>query len=111
VHDTTRAGLLTMIASLGVPIGTFGYWYASPAAGVLGAQRGLLRGGSHRAGARGYRRPRRRRGGRLNSLRIAELTRQSHRRRYGSPHQSPTLPRRIRGRSQTRRCPRVVPAA
>jgi MFS family permease len=29
VHDTTRAGLLTMIASLGVPIGTFGYWYAS----------------------------------------------------------------------------------
>jgi MFS family permease len=29
VHDTSRAGLLTMIASLGVPIGTFGYWYAS----------------------------------------------------------------------------------
>ena len=29
VHDPARVGLLTMIASLGVPIGTFGYWIAS----------------------------------------------------------------------------------
>ncbi|MGA8708741.1 MAG: MFS transporter [Steroidobacteraceae bacterium] len=29
VHDPSRIGLLTMIASLGVPIGTFGYWIAS----------------------------------------------------------------------------------
>jgi MFS family permease len=29
VHDPSRQGLLTMIASLGVPIGTFGYWIAS----------------------------------------------------------------------------------
>jgi predicted MFS family arabinose efflux permease len=29
VHDPSRVGLLTMIASLGVPIGTFGYWFAS----------------------------------------------------------------------------------
>ena len=29
VHDPSRVGLLTMIASLGVPIGTFGYWIAS----------------------------------------------------------------------------------
>jgi MFS family permease len=29
VREPSRAGLLTMIASLGVPIGTFGYWFAS----------------------------------------------------------------------------------
>jgi hypothetical protein len=29
VHDPSRVGLLTMIASFGVPIGTFGYWFAS----------------------------------------------------------------------------------
>lgn len=29
VHDASRQGLLTMIASLGVPVGTFGYWIAS----------------------------------------------------------------------------------
>jgi MFS family permease len=29
VHDPSRQGLLTMIAGLGVPIGTFGYWIAS----------------------------------------------------------------------------------
>jgi MFS family permease len=29
VRDPSQQGLLTMIASLGVPIGTFGYWIAS----------------------------------------------------------------------------------
>jgi MFS family permease len=29
VHDAQRVGVLTMIASLGVPIGTFAYWIAS----------------------------------------------------------------------------------
>ena len=29
VHDAQRVGVLTMIASLGVPIGTFAYWTAS----------------------------------------------------------------------------------
>jgi MFS family permease len=29
VHDPSRQGLLTMVASLGVPVGTFGYWIAS----------------------------------------------------------------------------------